>query len=229
MNPIDKACTALGLIEHLGMLADQFEMLLPQVLPEAQVEYETYCAKLRAVVATLDTDVVDIPIVRGEDSGKLAKFNQIHRLGIAGELVRLRATGRHTVESLAAQFDVPVSQIKRFFRFYDACSPSEKAKYRRQSIFEVSERLEDLLQIIVRQMARLEAINDEVHVKYVAEFRQTITLAANLIEKVNHYHRFQQLIGVVGELLVKELPHRQKEITEALYKLTSSIVNVEPI
>jgi len=226
MKPIDQACTALGIIEHLAELTECFSQLEEHVDKKYREEYRTYVGKLKAVVTTLDTDMLSIPIIQGSDqSSKLARFSKINRLGIAGELVRLRATGKYTIEELAMQFDVPASQVSRFFRYYDACSPSEKAKYRRQSVFEVSERLEDLMQIIVRQLARLEAVNDEVHVKYVAEFRQTITMAANLLEKVNHYHRFQQLITAVGDLLVKELPHRQREITESIYKLTQSIID----
>lgn len=228
VQPIDKACTALGLIEQLNEVTENLAQLTAQLPPEHRSEHEVYVGKLRAIVAALDTDLVSLPVVQGsEQASKLAKFSKITRLGIAGELVRLRATGKYTIEDLAVRFDVPAQQISRFFRYYDACSPSEKARVRRQSVFEISERLEDLLQIIVRQLARLEAVNDEVHVKYVAEFRQTVAMAANLLEKVNHYHRFQQLITAVGDLLVKELPHRQREITEAIYQLAKSITDTK--
>jgi len=228
MQPIDKVCTALGMIEQLGELAENFAQLTDYVDQSHRQEYETHVGKLKSVVATLDTDLVSLPIVQGSDqSNKLAKFSKIHRLGIAGELVRLRDTGKYTIEELAVRFDVPAAQVARFFRYYDACKPSEKAKYRRQSVFEVSERLEELMQIIVRQMARLEAVNDEVHVKYVAEFRQTLAMAANLLEKVNHYYRFQQLITAVGDLLAHELPHRQREITQAIYTLAKGITDTQ--
>jgi len=224
MKAIDKACMALGMIEHLAELSNNFAELEEFIEKERREEYKIYVNKLRAVVTSLDTDVVNIPVIQGNDqASKLAKFSRINQLGIAGELVRLRATGKYSIEDLAMNFDVPATQISRFFKYYDACTPTEKAKYRRQSVFEVSERLEDLMQIIVRQLARLEAVNDEVHVKYVAEFRQTLAMATNLLEKVNHYHRFQQLIAAVGDLLVKELPHRQKEITESIYKLAQGI------
>lgn len=226
-NPTDKVCTALGIIEHLQEVVQNLQVFGESLPEKYRSEFRVHLAKLEAVVAVLDTNAVHLPVLHGDAGAKLAKHATITRLGIAGELVRLRNTGKYTLEALAAQFDVPLSEVQRFFRYYDQASPSEKAKFRRQSVFDVSERLEDLLQIIIRQLARLEGLNDEVHVKYVAEFRQVISLATSLIEKVNNYQRIQQLIALVGDILVQELPERQREIIDKIYKLTQSVVSVE--
>lgn len=226
-GPVEKACTALSLIEQLQEVAAGLAVFAEKLPLEHQSELRVHLARLDAILAVLDTNMVYVPVLHGDEARKLAKHATINRLGLAGELIRLRNTGKYTDEALAGMFDLDVAEVKRFFRYYDAAAPSEKAKLRRQSVFNVSERLEDLLQIIVRQLARLEGLNDEVHVKYVAEFRQVVALATSLLEKVNHYQRLQQLIALVGDILVQELPDRQKEIIDKIYRLSQSVVSLE--
>lgn len=226
MDRHDAACQALAFIEQLISVAEQLKSIEDLMPIEGKAVFSAGLARLEAVIQALDTDVT-LPIIQGE--GKLAKLpfqSVITQLGIAGELIRQRSTGKVTVEALAAQYGISPATIRRFFQYYDAAAPSEKAKYRRQSVFDVTDRLEDLMQIIVRQMARLEGANDEVHVKYVGEFRQTLTLASQVIEKINNYQRFQQLIGLVADILADELPTRRREILQRIQTLTNSVVTL---
>jgi hypothetical protein len=144
--------------------------------------------------------------------------SKIYELGIAAEIVRLRENGA-TINEIAKSFSLDHSVISRFLKHFDTLSKVSKAKIKTESVMNTTERLEDLMSMILRQLHRLEGVDDEVHVKYIGELRQTLGLAAQISEKITTYQSYQDFMHKVKELLISELPERRLEIIGKLKAL----------
>lgn len=144
--------------------------------------------------------------------------SKIYQLGIASEIIRLREAG-NGMRSIANSFNVSETAVARFLKHYDSLSAVAKAKIKTSSVMNTTDRLEDLMTMILRQLHRLEGVNDDVHVKYIGELRQTLGLAAQVSEKIATYKAYQNFREAVQTILVTELPERRLEIIKKLKSL----------
>ena len=142
----------------------------------------------------------------------------IHTLGISGEVVRCRERGEPIVE-IANKFSISIGTVSRYLKYYDKLSKAKQSKIKANSIMNTTERLEDIMNMCLRQLHRLEGQNDDVHVKYIGELRQTIGLAAQVSEKIATYKAYEQFKQTVEEILLSELPERRMEIVRKLKSL----------
>lgn len=137
--------------------------------------------------------------------------SEMRRLGVEGEALELRRRGLSGVK-ISETLGVSHEAVKRFFKTFDSLRPAEKAKYNESSVMNTTARLEELMNMILRRLHSLEGIDDELHVKYIGEFRQTLQLASQVAEKIVNYKKYQDFTESVWEILKTELPHRRSEI-----------------
>jgi transposase-like protein len=173
-----------------------------------------YINNLKLLIELLDTG--DTPFVNLKDNSKVNSKSVIDRLGIAGELLKLRGEPGQTISSIAKHFGLPENTVKRFFKYYDSSKPSIQTKLRRTSIFDTATQLENLAVIIQRNMARLEASDDATNAKFVAEMREIIKLASVFAKEMSNYEQFNRMKQIVFDILLRELPARRTEILQKI-------------
>lgn len=211
---------ALSLIEQIIEVKDKFKEIEPYVNNNAKSEYKAVVEEFETILQILDSEATPISIIKSSPLSGSLRRNKIERMGIAGEVVRMRRENKMTIKDIANSFGLTESLVSRFFRMYDALNPSEQSKYNRKSIFEVTERLEELQTLILSNIYRLEGVRDEVAVKYVGELRQSLELAMNVAEKINDSKQmrreYEEFKSTVFDILKKELPNRQAEIVQKM-------------
>lgn len=161
------------------------------------------------------------------DKANLSGFtfkSKIYQLGIAAEIIKLREAGT-SMRGIAASFNISDTAVRRFLKHYDSLSAVAKAKIKTNSVMNTTDRLEDLMTMILRQLHRLEGVNDDVHVKYIGELRQTLGLAAQVSEKIATYKSYQNFREAVQSILASELPERRLEIIRKLKALQQDEVS----
>ena len=213
---------ALSFVEEFLEVRDQLKEF-KNVLPlDYKSEYNKVLEELDILIDIIDSENTPVELVKGKKLSGLLKRNKIERLGIAGEVVKLRRQDNCSMSEIAEMFNLSHKTVSRFFKYYDSLVPSQKSKYNRKSIFELTERLEELQTMILSQIYRLQGVKDDIAVKYVGELRQSLELAMKVAEKINdskqmrrEYEEFKQTIF---DILKKELPHRQAEIIHEMKK-----------
>jgi hypothetical protein len=220
---------ALALIEQFEQLVVSLESFKHTLKGKAKTEMELHLSTLKSLVNLLDEDGNSVDNTSAKMSGNLPT-SEIERLGIGGELLRLRQQGT-TIKKLAEMYNLQSHQVSRFFKRYDQAKPKEKVRLQRTSVFDTTQQLEELMVVIRRQAARLEGVNDDVNVKVLGEWRQVIQLAAQLAEKMANAERFQQFTATVYEILATELPARRTEILKKIsavgHTKSNSLLDVE--
>jgi intergrase/recombinase len=144
--------------------------------------------------------------------------SKIYKLGIAADIILAIQNGT-SINELASIYGLAVSTIKRFVTHYDSLARVEQEKIRRQSVFNTTERLEELFVVINRQLCSLEGIDDKVHVQYVEQLRKVIEAATALTEKVTTVQAFNDFVQTVEDFLVGELPDKRNQIIQGIKSL----------
>lgn len=212
--------TSLAIIERLEDTIESIGNYVELNIPEdTKREYlETRINELKQLAKIISNSFNPIEISDNVNLSGLTFKSKIYELGIAAEIIRLRESGA-TITQIAKSFSLTDYMVSRFLKHYDSLSKVAKAKVKTESVMNTTERLEDLMTMILRQLHRLEGVDDEVHVKYIGELRQTLGLAAQISEKITTYQSYQSFMLKVKELLISELPERRLEIIGKLKAL----------
>lgn len=220
---LDNTNFSLGIIEALVSLThDQSDLADELTNPQQKQLAENIKNKLENLVTLLDNATTPVVVESSLVKENSANFNSIvYRLGLQGELLKLRSKG-YTITKMAEHLNLNHSVISRFFKYYDHLSNLEKLKVRQSSVMNTPERLEELFNMILRRLHSLEGLNDELHVQYVKELRQTLALASQVAEKMVNYKEYQRFTEAVWELLKLELPDKRRLITEKIALLQQS-------
>lgn len=149
------------------------------------------------------------------NSGRTSK---IYQLGLAGLIIEGLEKGIG-VDKVAHMYDIDRNTVRRFVRHYKSLTKANQAKVKASSVMNTTERLEELMTMCMRQLSRLEGTNDDVHVKYIAELRQTYQLAVQVAEKIATYNNYQRFRDEVTQILIDEIPERKHEIVRRLQGL----------
>lgn len=198
---------ALNLWEYMQSLLEGLEDYIETLPASHKEEGQHHLKSFQQLADLLDTDTTFTPL-----HGSIAfPTSKIERLGIGGEIVRLRT--RMTLQELADKFNLTAPTVSRFLKRYDKMKASEKSQVRRHSVFDIFDRLEELSAMIYRQLAALEN-QPETHVKYIAELRQTLDLAARLAKELYTIRKYEQFKSAVVEVLLSELPERRRELQQ---------------
>jgi hypothetical protein len=226
-----KINSSIGLLEkfesNIEILKECFESISITLPQDIKAVAQNTIEELKQLIAIFEDSFNPLELSDQINlSGNIFK-SKVYSLGIESEIVRLRETGLSSRE-IAIKFGLAESTIIRFLKHFDTLSAVSKAKIKSISVMDTTERLEELLGIILRQIHRLEGINDEVHVKYIGELRQTLGLAANISEKIATYTSYQKFKEAVQEILVGELPERRLEIINKLKYLQNGGIGDTP-
>lgn len=198
---------ALNLWEYMQSLLEGLEDYVETLPASHKEEGQHHLKGFQQLADLLDTDTTFTPL----HGSIVFPTSKIERLGIGGEIVRLRT--RMTLQELADKFNLTSQTVSRFLKRYDKMKASEKSQVRRHSVFDIFDRLEELSSMIYRQLAALEN-QPETHVKYIAELRQTLDLAARLAKELYTIRKYEQFKSAVVEVLLSELPERRRELQQ---------------
>lgn len=214
---------ALSLIEEFYEILAKLKDLEAQVPERMKIDVQGIITEYSNLLEILDSESSPVEIIKTQSlSGNLRK-NKVEKLGLSGELIRLRKEQRLTIKEISARYQIDRATVSRFFRYYDSLLPSQKSAYQRKSIFDVTERLEEMQQIILRNFYRLEGVSDDIAVKYMGELRQSLDLAVKVAEKINNakemWRKYEDLKKAVYDILVDELPNKRKEVLDKIKSL----------
>lgn len=208
----------MGLIEELGEVTEELRDLAR--ITSKQTHRDTMnsiCERLEFIVNVLDTQADPIVIRRNTQLSE--RFTSVVvNLGISGELIRMRQQGV-ALNVICRTLNISTEAARRFFRYYDSITPTEQIKYNKNSVMNTTERLEELMNMILRRLHALEGMNDEVHVQYIKELRQTIDLASKVAERIVSYEQYNNFKSAVWEILKTMAPERRTEIIKQIQKL----------
>jgi hypothetical protein len=220
---------AIALIEQFETLNEDFKNFVKTLPHKYKTEGEVHSDRLDNLLTILDSEKMSEefePLASSKLSGRQSA-SIVERLGISQELIRLRKEGA-TIAELAMRFTISTKSISRFFKYYDNLEPSKKAKVQRRSVFNTVDELEELMIVIKRNMARLEATDDENNIKLIEVLRKLIMDAANLSEKMANQERYQKFTEFVIRVLMDELPSKRtvilKQIQSAQGKATENLL-----
>ncbi|MGG6281743.1 hypothetical protein ACQ4M3_09255 [Leptolyngbya sp. AN03gr2] len=200
---IANASAAIGLIEQLGVILEDlnsYKNTLPSI---HQVELVGIATRLTSLIKVLDEDENLPSLVQSMQlSGRVS--SKVERLRLGGEIIRLRELGRMSIDEIATQIALAPQTVSRFLKYYDSIKdPSEKSRFQRASIFDTTNQLEDLSAMIYRQLAKLESVDPEHHVRYIGELRMTIKAAQEWMDRVSNAQKMDELKSVVAEILMR--------------------------
>jgi predicted transcriptional regulator len=212
VTPIDptEVYGALALIEQFEELLRNLDAFAKNLPPDKAEEFKVHLERFRSLTALMDSDE-GVVFYSGKLSGNMGYQSTVERLGIASAMLRERQAGR-TIQEIAKMFGVNRDTASRFFNLYDKAKPKEKLRMNRTSIFDTAAQMEELAVAIQRNMSRLEGMNDDVNVKFYAEQRQLIEAAAKFAKAMADYQKYQELIQVVRDILMAEIPERRVHI-----------------
>jgi transcriptional regulator with XRE-family HTH domain len=217
-HALDRANAALSLVEQIEILIRDVH-LFAQALSDQheRSECESFSGRLKTLYQMLNNDGELLFDVTGTNrSLKEAYPTKIERLGLSKEIIRLREENRLSIADIANKYGLSNLTVSKFLQTYDSAKPIDKVKMKSTSIFSITEQIESLAAGIYRQMSRLEGSNDEVHVKYVAELRQTIAMADKYLDKASAISeanaKVEQIRAVIMETLMEELPDKRTAI-----------------
>jgi hypothetical protein len=177
-------------------------------------EADLHLGTLSSLVDLLDMQD-DLPGVPSFGESKVPRYvTNLERTGKVPLLLQLR--GKKPILEIAEETGVEEKRIRRFYKYYEQSNASEQAKLQRSSLFNITERLEELYTFISRNLHRLEGVNDEVAVRYVAEMRGCIKDATDLTQKMANYHHYNRFKQRVFELVKDLSPEKRDEFLRRL-------------
>lgn len=135
----------------------------------------------------------------------------IERLGLSGPVIQARENGM-SIRQISDLYKLKRTQVSKFFQVYDQASPIQQKNLKDSSIFNTTERLEEVTQIIQHQLARLQDRDPKNHVLYTKQLLDCIRLASELTEKVAIHQQLQALIQEVSAILIEEIPDKNSRI-----------------
>lgn len=220
---LENANISLGIIEALVNLNYDLETVAEDLTNPIQKEILiNIYKKLNNIITLLDNTGTPVIVEGSLVKENAANFTStVYKLGVQGELLKMREKG-FTITKISEQLALNPTVISRFFKYYDHLSNLDKLKVRQSSVMNTPERLEELFNMILRRLHMLEGVNDELHVQYIKELRQTLGLASQVADKMVNYKEYQRFTESVWELLKLELPDKRKLITEKIALLQQS-------
>jgi hypothetical protein len=168
-------------------------------------------AELDKHIVHLESLMLALSNHQGEIKDISLKYKcKVERLGITGQIIAAKQNGA-TLKVISETFNVSEYHLRQFFQIYSNSSLSEQALYRKKSIFDVTDRLEELTSLIRTNLARLDGNDPKNQVLYVREMRECISLASEITEKIVITKQLEQMIKVVGDILISEVPLEKRQ------------------
>lgn len=202
------ASTIAGFFEEFETLAKNLKAFGLTLRDEDKPEMAKHVAHLESLMSVLNSE-------HFTETNSLSKVyvSKIERLGITNQVIKARESG-HTLKEIASTFDLSIHHVRKFIEVYNSSTLSEQAGMRRKSVFDITDRLEELSTLIRRQLANLNA-DPKNQVAYVKEMRECIQLAAEITDKIVMSQQLEAMTKAVGEIILSEIPieRRQKVLT----------------
>jgi len=220
---------ALGLLEEISQVSEEL-MSLSETISASESDkalLERLGSRLDGVLKILDSDAAPIEMFNTPSLAGNKYVSIIEKLGLTGEIIYCRKLNM-PIATIAQQFKLSKETVSRFLKYYDKQNAVQKSKYEGRSIFDTTDRLEELQTLILRNIYRLEGCNDNVAVKYVGELRQCLVLAVSITEKMANAKALTELRELVASVLLAELPHKRRDILDKIKTVTSLTTSLMP-
>lgn len=204
---IVKANSSLGFYEQLDLVVSNLQSFSRTLNTSYSNELNVHIERLVGLVHLMDEEGYE-PQVTTSD---LTKGSKVERLGLSGEVVRLKEIHKLSNQEIADKLNIGSDTVSRFLRFYEKARPSDKAKYQRSSIFDSTQQYEEIASMVYRQIARLE--NDpEQHVKYIGELRQVIKAAQEWMKQANQMQKIEEIKQIITDILLDIAPEQRERV-----------------
>jgi hypothetical protein len=220
---------ALGLLEEISQVSEELRSLSETISASESDKalLERLGSRLDGVLKILDSDAAPIEMFNTPSLAGNKYVSIIEKLGLTGEIIHCRKLNM-PIATIAQQFKLSKETVSRFLKYYDKQNAVQKSKYEGRSIFDTTDRLEELQTLILRNIYRLEGCNDNVAVKYVGELRQCLVLAVSITEKMANAKALTELRELVASVLLAELPHKRRDILDKIKTVTSLTTSLMP-
>lgn len=203
--------TALAILEEFVELSNSLNELSSRLPNDYKAEGLSLASKLESLVNILDSDQISIPVVKKARMSGYSRKCVIDRLGIGSELLRQREQGQ-TMTSIAHKYSLSPRTVIRWFEYFDSLKPTQKSAYVGKSVFDTVQRLEELSAMLLQQIARLQGSQDDIAVKYVSEYKDTLRLALTFSEKLLKIKAYQEFKEKVSNILLKYVPPEARQL-----------------
>lgn len=144
--------------------------------------------------------------------------DKITRLGMGPEILKMKKLG-YSAAKIAQVLGLNVDSTRRWIRNFNALTPSQKKEQikimEENSVFNLKDQLEKIYKQ-TSDMAKLCENNPDTYVKYLAEQRQMVKLAADIVEKVERLNIQKQTIQIILNCIARVDPEIRRQIMKEL-------------
>jgi transcriptional regulator with XRE-family HTH domain len=205
---IQQADQALAIIEQFESLLEDLEAFVETLPKDHYQEGEVLLKKLQSLYQVINIDANHIDPLEEPIQKKRSK---IERYRLASEVVRLAEEEGFYQKDIANRLGLSRSLVSKFLHQYENAKPSERAKWRRYSIFDTADQLEKLAATINRELARYQGEDGAIHVKYIDQMRQLIKESQQWMDKVSEQQKLEEIVRKVTEILSEECPSAEQQ------------------
>lgn len=210
-NAIEKADKSLALIEQLEAVLDDMESFINELPKLYYQEGKPILERLKGFYEILNIDSTNIDAL---DLNWKPLKSKIERRRLSHEIIRLSEEEGLSHQAIADKVDLSRSTIQKFVKQYQQAKPSEKAKQRKDSIFQTYDQLERLSTLIYRELARYEGQDGNIHVKYIEQLRKLITEANQWMDRASERQKLEEIAMIVREVLTECTEDQEKLIAQ---------------
>jgi predicted transcriptional regulator len=195
---LEKADAALAMTEQLQSIIRDLESFGTLIPREFRDEINSLVGRTKALYEMVDSSPLDLNTL----SERLPSC-KIVRMGINREIIELYLKGM-ALSKIAEQFGVSADMVRRFCRFYDDSSQTEKITIRRWSILDTADRMEEIGALIFSQLANLNG-DPENQVKYVDSQLKLIKMAQEFLKSWETKGKIEKTQVIIQEIFQDEL------------------------
>ena len=212
---IDSINNALIYFEQLEDIKEKLEEVAKHIKGDYKEDIKVILEKVSLLVVALegteDEGVIDQYLRGCNELGKSLPKTKVERLGYSQEIIKLMNRGE-SAGDIAKKLGLSLSSVSTFCKMYNSARPAERVKIKKRSVFDIATNYEELGSMIYRSLAKLELIDPEHHVKYIAEYRQLLMLADKFLKENTAKQKVEELGMLVKEVLINELPEKRAYI-----------------
>jgi hypothetical protein len=150
------------------------------------------------------------------------RINPIVVRGLGDSILRFIKDGK-TYEQIAFELDLTIASVREFVQTYNTSSPKERVELRKDSIFNITEQLENYLVLVMESINDLKVQNPDVAQRYLDSYLKGIRFASEISEKIRQTQERENFKEAVKEILDAAVPGTRKQLEDALRRNRDSL------
>jgi uncharacterized membrane protein YheB (UPF0754 family) len=129
----------------------------------------------------------------------------IEKLGLGPEVIRMRKSGL-TYQDIATQLSLEVGHVSSFIGKYRNMTEAQRVDVHRRSVFDVAQRLQEVFEELTEVLSRVKDNNADLEIKAADKLLKCLSMAGDLMEKVQIYEENKRFREILLDLLDQEAP-----------------------